>query len=308
MTIADSIKFPLEVSHGIIKVIFIVRFTGEQVMITKKDIQAVYQTHRILVRSNDFIYLLPHVALQNWISNYTITFPNENIISENYTGIPHGSATLVFCYDGKGLYGSLFGPATKPCVVGSLANQFEMLFIIEFQPAGLYMFTGMEQKELADQIIPFELINSMLNRLISETLYSTCSIHELITSLDRLLLSNLHTAYPCELRLATQQIIETMGNISTKELSGSVHYSERHLNRIFNRYLGINIKSLSRLVRINKTIRLLRNPMNSITFASDYAGFYDLPHFIHEFKSVCGLTPQEYRSNMSDFYSEIAKF
>ncbi len=37
-------------------------------------------------------------------------------------------------------------------------------------------------------------------------------------------------------------------------------------------------------------------------------GFYDMPHFIHEFKSICGITPQKYQDNMSDFYSEIAKF
>jgi AraC-like DNA-binding protein len=70
----------------------------------------------------------------------------------------------------------------------------------------------------------------------------------------------------------------------------------------------MSAKSLSRLVRVNKAIRLLRNPHNSITFSGEYTGFYDLPHFVHDFKSVCGLTPQEYRNNMSDFYSEIAKF
>lgn len=277
-------------------------------MITKKDIQTVCETHRVLVRAKDYIYLLPHPALQKWISNYTITFPNKNMLSEKYTVIPHGSATLVYLNNGKDLYSNLFGPAVKPCLVGGQANQFEMLFIIEFQPAGLYAFTGANQKELVDYIIPFELINSKLNQLISEVISNAHNMYELITNLDRLLIANLRMDYPSELSLASRLIIETMGNISTKDLSGSVYYSERHLNRIFDQYLGMNIKSFSRLVRINKTIRLLHNPQNSITYSCNFTGFHDLPHFIHDFKSVCGLTPQEYRNSMSDFYSEIAKF
>lgn len=112
-------------------------------MITKKDIQTFSQTNRILLHANNYIYILPHPVLRNQISNYTITFPNKDIISDCYTVIPHGSGTLVFSYDRNGLYGNLFGPITKPCVVGGLANQCDMIFIIEFQPAGLYGFTGM---------------------------------------------------------------------------------------------------------------------------------------------------------------------
>lgn len=277
-------------------------------MIVKKEIQTFDETCRILLRANDFIYILPHLALRNLISNYTITFPNKDIISDGYTVIPHGSATLVFSHARSGLYGNLFGPITKPCVVGGLANQCSMLLIIEFQPAGLYAFTGANQKELANQRIPFERINSTLNSLILETLESANHLDELIASLDRLFLENLYTAYPKELQSATKMVRETTGNISCRELSASVYYSERHLNRIFEHYVGMNTKTFSRMVRINKAIRLMQNSQGNLTCASYETGFYDLPHFIHDFKSVCGKTPQEYRNNMSDFYSEIAKF
>lgn len=277
-------------------------------MIIKREIQTFNKADCVLLRANDYIYLLPHPVLRDQISNYTITFPNKGIISDNYTVIPHGSATLVFSYDWSGLHGDLFGPITKSCVVGSLANQSNMLLIIEFQPAGLYAFTGLNQKELANRTISFEFINPTLNRLILETLDSTNHLDELITRLDRLLLENLNTAYPPALQMATKIILETLGNVSCKNLSASVNYSERHLNRIFEHYLGMNTKTFSRMVRINKAIRLMENLQNNMACVSYETGFYDLPHFIHDFKSVCGKTPQEYRNNMSDFYSEIAKF
>lgn len=277
-------------------------------MIVKKDIQTFNEAYRILLRANDFIYILPHQALRGHISNYTITFPNKDIISNNYTIIPHGSATLVFSHDRSGLRGNLFGPSTRSCVVGSIANQCDMLLIIEFQPAGLHAYTGVDQKELANQTISFEMLNSTLNTLILETLESANHLDELITCLDRLLLKNLHTGYPSALQVAAKMLLETNGNISCKELSASVYYSERHLNRIFEHYLGMNTKTFSRMVRINKAIRLMQNAQNNLAFISYETGFYDLPHFIHDFKSVCGKAPQEYRNNMSDFYSEIAKF
>lgn len=277
-------------------------------MIEKKDIHTLRDISRILLRENDFVYLLPHPALRDCISNYTVTFPSRAIISDAYTVIPHGSATLVFSHDGNRLHGDLFGPMTMPCAVGGLANAADMLLILEFQPAGLFAFTGLRQKELADRILPFERIDPALSGAVSEALESSRSLDELLGRLDRRLLESRCAAYPPELRAAVKLMIEHGGGLSCRELSAAVYYSQRHLNRVFDHHLGMSAKTFSRMVRINKAIRLLKDPRCSITCASCETGFYDLPHFIHEFRSTCGMTPQEYRSNLSDFYSEIAKF
>lgn len=130
----------------------------------------------------------------------------------------------------------------------------------------------------------------------------------MIRDIDSLLLTNIKASLSPELHFSVQNIIQNMGSLSVKELSDTVYYSQRHLNRLFSQCIGMNTKTFSRLVRINSAIRLLHNPQNSITNASNLSGFYDLPHFIHDFKSICGISPQEYRREMSDFYSEIAKF
>lgn len=277
-------------------------------MITRKEIPLFFESHRVLERGRDYIYFLPAPGLLKWISNYTLTFPGPGTISENYTVVPHGSATLVFSCDEKGIHTSLFGPVTLPCMVGEEANQADMLLIIEFQPAGLYALTGVHQKELTDQILPLETLDVILDKRIQDILYSASGLTGLIHNLDSLLLSHMRTVYPAELNLSLQNIIQNMGNITVKDISGSVYYSERHLNRMFDKYLGMGVKTFSRLVRINGALRLLNHPGCSITTVCDMSGYYDLPHFIHEFKSICGITPQEYRGRMSDFYNEIAKF
>lgn len=277
-------------------------------MLVKKDIQAFSGGRRALLRAKDYIYLPPHPALRGVISNYTVTFPNRGIISDAYTVIPHGCATLVLAQDERGLYGNLFGPMTQPCKVGGLANQYAMLLIIEFQPAGLFAFTGVRQQELADLTVPFGALNLKLHRLLLEALESAQSLEDLLGRLDGRLLEHLSGPCPAGLRLAMDMLIQSAGNVSCKDLAASVYYSERHLHRLFETYLGTRAKTLARLIRINKAIRLLQDPRRSAACASLEAGFYDAPHFFHDFKSVCGTTPQAFRDNMSDFYSEIAKF
>lgn len=278
-------------------------------MISKKNIQTFYEAYRILIKEDDYVYLLPHPALKNWISNYTLTFPIKGMMSNEYTIMPHGSATLVLSSDGNKTFGTLFGPMTKSVCVGSEANQFQLLFIVEFQPAGYYAFSGMPQKELTNCIYPFENVNPAMNRLMAQHLENAPDIRSFVGEIDKLFLAHLKTVlYRPEFSVANQIILNSGGQTSVKELSNNVFYSERHLGRIFEEYLGMSIKSFSRLVRINKAIRLLRQPQYSITQAYLQTGFYDMPHFIHEFKSICGITPQKYQDNMSDFYNEIAKF
>ncbi|HBH0622286.1 TPA: helix-turn-helix transcriptional regulator [Clostridioides difficile] len=262
----------------------------------------------LIVCEDNFVYLLPCMQLKNWISNFTISFPNQTIISDNYTIIPHGSVTLVFFYDATGLHSLLFGPTTKPKTVGNIANRCDVILIIEFQPAGFFPLIGIQQSELIDKVVPFSIINTSLDLEIKKIFNESLSIDKLILKLEELLISNIKIEYSYEFILAIQLIIQNSGNISSQEISKKVFYSSRHLNRLFNQYLGLSMKSFSRLVRINKSIKLLNNNKTSLMYICNELGFYDIPHFIKDFKIVCGITPQKYRANMSDFYSEIAKF
>ena len=277
-------------------------------MLKKESIHFINKNRSLIVCEDNFVYLLPCIQLRNWISNFTISFPNQTIISDNYTIIPHGSVTLVFFYDATGLHSLLFGPTTKPKTVGNIANRCDVILIIEFQPAGFFPLIGIQQSELIDKVVPFSIINTSLDLEIKKIFNESLSIDKLILKLEELLISNIKIEYSYEFILAIQLIIQNSGNISSQEISKKVFYSSRHLNRLFNQYLGLSMKSFSRLVRINKSIKLLNNNKTSLMSICNELGFYDIPPFIKDFKIVCGITPQKYRANMSDFYSEIAKF
>jgi len=277
-------------------------------MILKKDIQGFEERHRVLLQVDEFICLLPHPGLREYISNYNITFPTKGLMPDGFTVMPCGCATLAIERHEGDLFVYLHGPVTKPYIVGSQASQLEMMITIEFKPAGLYVFTGISQSELADETVSYEAVNPILSKLISDTVEKAGSVYEVVAGLDTLLLANMHIDYRPELKRILWNISGNAGNITVKKLSEDVHYSERQLNRIFKQHVGASAKSFSRIIRINNTFRLLKKPHNSLTLVSDVAGFHDLSHFIHDFKLTCGVTPQEYRNNMSDFYNNPKKF
>lgn len=277
-------------------------------MINKSSLMHISENRELLIHDENFAYLLPCEKLKNIISNFTITFPNSTIISDDYTIMPHGSVTLVLFYYNTELHSLLFGPTTKSVKVGNIANKCNTIFIIEFQPAGFYPLKKITQNDLTDKIIPFSMIDHSLNTAMEEIFKTSLSVDELLFQFEEIILQSILFQYPKELALAIKTIIQMEGVITSADLSEKTFYCPRHLNRLFNLHIGMSIKSFSRLVRINKSFQLLNENANTLDMVCEKLGYYDVSHFVKDFKIVCNITPQQYRTHMSDFYSEIAKF
>lgn len=276
-------------------------------MINKNSLLQIPENREVLMQGEGFAYLRPCEKLINFISNYTITFPDVLYMSDDYTILPHGSVTIVFFYYHTELQSFLFGSTTKPIKVGNLANKCDYIFIIEFQPGGFSPFQKLKQKELADEILPFSMIDDALDHAMRNIIEVSSSIEELLTNIEHTLLQSMQYLYPQKLSIAVANIIEKEGILTSSEISQDVYYTSRHLNRLFNIHLGMSMKSFSRLVRVNKALQLLNNH-HSVSHICEHLGYYDVSHFVKDFKIVCHLTPQAYRNRMSDFYNEIAKF
>lgn len=277
-------------------------------MVNKSSLTYLSDNREVLIHEENFAYYLPCEKLKSFISNFTITFPNRTIISDDYTIMPHGSVTLVLFYYNAELHSILFGPTTRSIKVGTIANKCDTIFIIEFQPAGFTAFKKINQIELTDKIIPFSFIDHSLDSAIKKIFRASLTVDELLLKIEKKLLQSILFRYPAELAIAIKVIIQLKGVITSAEISKKVFYCSRHLNRLFNLYIGMSMKSFSRLVRINNSFQLLNEKTNTLAFICEKLGYYDVSHFVKDFKVVCNMTPLEYRTNMSDFYSEVAKF
>jgi AraC-like DNA-binding protein len=74
----------------------------------------------------------------------------------------------------------------------------------------------------------------------------------------------------------------------------------RTLQRIFRREIGIGPKEVITRVRLQEAAeRLLRSPGLACGDLAQDMGYFDQAHFIRDFKSVVGVSPEAYRRRQS---------
>lgn len=134
----------------------------------------------------------------------------------------------------------------------------------------------------------------------------TNSLSELNKQLNQILLSYTgNYTLSNELLLSVDTLLRGHGSVSVALLSEQSHYSTRHLNRIFLNQIGISIKTFARLIRLEHTLQLLGSGAYELTELALQNGYCDQSHFIRDFKKLCGITPNTFLANMSDFsYTE----
>ncbi len=249
-----------------------------------------------------FNIVLPHKGLRNCIMFYNLVTPLANMFSDRYTIVPNVNGTITLSFAKNKITAEVWGASTHPYTIGSEPNRYQHLLLIELKPGGLYQLTGLNQVEFINRQIDLKSISPTLYKSLCNAFEAADTLPELTQLLDEALLSciGLHELQS-ELILSTKKIISSGGMASVRELAGTVNYSERHLNRIFCRHMGINIKTFSRIIRLNHVLFKLNTTRCSPTEISAQSGFYDQSHFIQEFKALCGITPENYIKNMSDF-------
>lgn len=262
----------------------------------------------IITGDENCLYILPHKMLQPFIANYTISFPNPQTMPDEYTVLPSASSTLVIDVSAGFINGCLDGISTKALNVGSHANKMDLLLLIEFHAGGLHPFLPVDQTELVDAFYPFKELDKKLMQTIEAELEKSKQITELIDVLDKLFIARLmNSKNTFDFSPILKNIINHRGFIKTQNLSFPFYYSERQTRRLFLRHVGINPKMLTRIVRANYALRLIKRGKNSYQDIMEKTGYFDQPHFIHEFKTIHGITPLEYRQNMSVFYNDETK-
>ncbi len=263
----------------------------------------------VMLRTPNQIYIAPSQALCGYVAHYTISFAGNNAVPDSLTLIPDASGCLIFTYDGYSLTSTLWGATTKTYIVKNDVNSCPMRLFIEFLPGGLFSLTGIKQTDLTDLQMPIWQIDSRLHTFVANAFESAKNLSSFIDMLNLILLSYMQNrVLPQVLVSAIANINQYEGCLSVKQLANMEFYSDRHLNRLFNDYLGINVKTFSKIVRINHVLKKLSGGHYPTVDIAQTAEFYDQAHFIHTFKSICGITPKKYLESMSEFYNEPFKF
>ena len=112
-----------------------------------------------------------------------------------------------------------------------------------------------------------------------------------------------HEKHP--INQALEIIFKSRGMNSVSDLVNELKISERQLERIFKRYVGLTPKFYSRVTRFSTIFQLKEQGDPSWIDLTHETGFADQSHFIRNFKSFTGEDPSRYgfdEQNMANFF------
>lgn len=102
-------------------------------------------------------------------------------------------------------------------------------------------------------------------------------------------------------RFAIDQIYLSRGTINIHDLSTAVGFSEQHIRRMFEAYIGFSPKQFCQIVRFQNTLDMYLDSREENLLNIIYEnGYYDQAHFIKGFKKFIQLTPKQYKKIFSD--------
>ena len=103
-------------------------------------------------------------------------------------------------------------------------------------------------------------------------------------------------------KLKLFEIVYQKKSTSVSEISNSIFWSSRQINRYFQSNFGITFKEFLSIVRCNATYPEISN--GNLNPNSDY---FDQAHFIKEIKKYTGVTPKALSKNKNDRFLQLSK-
>ena len=177
----------------------------------------------------------------------------------------------------------------------SLSGNTGMILVI-FKPHGLRAFFNFPVSELLNENISFsDLIKDKAGEL-EDKLLNSRNNKQRIAYLEKYLSDRLVFNRDFDrIDYAIKLIDRHKGLIKTSRLSEEVCLGIKQFERIFTMYVGLNPKKFSGITRFQNVIQMKNKSKNSNMYQLAFGnGYYDQSHFIHDFKSLTGLTPREF--------------
>lgn len=230
--------------------------------------------------------------------------------------IPDGYPEIIFHYGDayQANISGLWESQHKFLIAGQIRNHFFLkntgtigMIGIKLQPTTLYELFGLDMSELTNKALPFEHLLPNNSGSLIEMLTIKESLEEKKTRIEsyfKKIAGNL-TLTQNKARPAIDLIIERNGDINISHIAESLGLSERSLERLFRKSVGLSPKFYSRIIRLGKVFKLLEADQKEWTAIAHLCGYYDQAHFIKNFQEFAGEDPTKYiieNPNMANLF------
>jgi AraC-like DNA-binding protein len=178
---------------------------------------------------------------------------------------------------------------------------------LDLTPLGARTLLGLPAGELAYGVVDLEDVLGPSARSVVDRLCSSPGWRERFAVLDEVLVRRLREGCgpPREVSRAWEQLVSSGGTVETAALAADVGYSRRHLGELFRRELGLAPKVAGRVLRFERSRRLLESsPRPSLATVAARSGYYDQAHLSREWREIAGCTPTTWMAEELPFVQD----
>ncbi|MCS7464115.1 AraC family transcriptional regulator [Paenibacillus doosanensis] len=229
---------------------------------------------------------------QYWIVKWDLT-GQEPYMSEV---LPHPSVHMTVEPDGAWVTGVVERKFTR-----KLQNSGVVLGI-KFHPGAFYPFTGIPVQRWTGQTVRAEDVfgaDAVAYEHAVKSLDSNDAAG-MVTHAETFLRGRMpaHDPAVAEIRSIIEAIKNDRSITGARDIARQFHLSVRMLQRMFGKYVGVSPKWVIQRFRLLEVADKLEEgqPWNWPQFAAEL-GYYDQSHFIKDFKSIVGVSPEQYVRN-----------
>jgi AraC-like DNA-binding protein len=236
-----------------------------------------------------------------------------------HRGLPSGALTFIISLDDPvdiaAMPSGIQGPGSFQAFIGGMHDTpayirqhgFQYGLSLALTPLGSRALLGLPAGELANAVVPLDELVGPSARHLVDRLAVAPGWRERFAALDEVLLGWLKTpnrSVP-EVERAWEMLVLTAGSVDVSELAGEVGYSRRHLGELFRRELGLAPKAAARVLRFERSRRLIAGPERpNLAQVAAAAGYYDHAHMTREWTDIAGCAPSVWMAEELPFVQD----
>lgn len=175
---------------------------------------------------------------------------------------------------------------------------------IKMKPAALTELFNLHMSEYTDKVVE---LHSVLQNKLNELENIACadaSNEKKIEEMDNWF-KTVTARRNTQIENCIAMIFERNGMVTINELTSQVFVTERQLQRLFQKYIGLSPKFYTMIIRFNYIFSLMQNKNANWTNIALDSGFYDSSHFTKNFKAFSDEDPSQYlfeEKTMANFF------
>jgi len=243
----------------------------------------------------------PSVDLIHFIEHYWVVCwdlrGQEPYLQET---LPHPSVHLVFERDNSRIVGVVKGRFSV------LLQEQGAVFGVKFRPGAYYPFLKNSVSTITDRTVPFQDAFGMSSQALEQRIFSLESAEQMIPLAESFIRERLPEPDTNVefINTIVQSIISDRSIVKVDDIVRRFPIHKRQFQNLFRQYVGISPKWIIQRYRLHEAVeRMADGDIPDWSRLALDLGYYDQAHFIKDFKSIVGKSPETYTKLLNELNS-----